>query len=103
MEAVESRLDEEFANDDTILSILPGNANLKIRIRNDEEGVDGIINCVYWYKHNDIKFGYLNIDLVTTSHSETPKTRFIGKFNVMDREDIKERILEEIIETIKTL
>jgi len=102
MESVEARLDEEFANDDTVISILPGNTNLKIRIRNDDEGVDGIVNCVYWYKHNDIKFGYLHIDLVTTSHSEKPKTRYLGKFNVMDREDIREAVLREVLAEMKT-
>lgn len=100
MDAVEARLDEAFADDDTVFSILPGNTNLKIRVRDDNLGVDGIINCVYWYKHNDIKFGYLHIDLVTTSHSERPKTHYLGKFNVMDRKEMAEKVLEEVLDII---
>jgi hypothetical protein len=91
--SVPSVLAEFYIVDDMVV----GNNNLKIWIRNDEYAIEKIINCVFRYHHDDEWFGNIHIELVATELSQKPKSRFLGKFNLAEKQKIQEIFIKEFL------
>lgn len=75
--------------------------NVRLRISDAEFGDELIVNCVLWYHHTDEKFGYVNVDLVTTGFSKKPETLFVGKFSITDHEAILGKICHDLPSAVK--
>ncbi len=98
-EFMEKNLREYFDVD----SILGWRNNLKIRVNDRERNIEKMINCIFRYHHNEEKFGYVNIELVSYELSQKPKLHFVGRFGVLERDKINKSILEDIIICIKKI
>lgn len=59
------------------------------------------INCIFRYHHDDEWFGNVNIELVLSELSEKTKTRFVGKYSVLDREKIRKDIIADMLICLK--
>lgn len=75
--------------------------NIRLRISEPELGAEMIVNCVFWYHHEDERYGYINIDLVTSGLSRKGETRFVGAFNITDRAKIKDKVWRHLMGTVK--
>jgi hypothetical protein len=82
-------------------SILGGNNNLKIRIDDPEQGVERIVNCMFRHHHTDERYGNIHIDLVTTGLGIKSTLHKVGKFSILDRGVIVERVLKDILVCVK--
>ena len=102
MDFVENAIENDLAEYFTVDSILGGNNNLKVRIDDQELGFERIINCMFRHHHTDERYGNVHIDLVTTGLGIQTKKRTIGKFGILDRETIKNVILKNVIDCVKT-
>ncbi|MFZ4462109.1 MAG: hypothetical protein ACOYN2_06570 [Patescibacteria group bacterium] len=80
--------------------MIPGNNNIRLRITETEMGEQIIVNCVFWYHHNDQRYGLINIDLVTTGYKQKTKTHFVGTFGILDHENIKTRVCNDLITSV---
>ncbi len=95
---------EEYKEDAfEIDSVMAGGHNLKIRLTENEHNTEMIINCVFRYHHKDEKYGYVDIDLTTSGFWRKSEYYYVGKFSILDRDTIQERILAEIIECMKEI
>lgn len=101
MDQVEKAIEDESGKHYIVDSILGGNNNLKVRIDDPEQGIERIVNCMFRHHHTDERYGNINIDLVTTGLKIPSKLRELGKFHILDREKIQERILKELLICIR--
>ena len=58
---------------------------------------------MFRHHHTDERYGNIHIDLVTTGLGIKSKVRELGKFSVMDRENMREKILKEILLCVRGL
>lgn len=66
-----------------------------------EYGSRLLVNCVFWYHHTDEKYGYVNVDLVTTGLKRKAETKFVGKFAVTDHEAVESAIRAGLKSVVK--
>ena len=102
MDFVEASIENDLTEYFSVDSILGGNNNLKVRIDDQEQGFERIVNCMFRHHHTDERYGNINIDLVTTGLGIETKKRLLGKFDILDREVIKESILKNLVDCVKT-
>lgn len=100
MEILEEMFEWAEAEHFVIDSVIPGNNNIRLRITETEMGEQIIVNCVFWYHHNDQRYGLINIDLVTTGYKQKTKTHFVGTFGILDHENIKTRVCNDLITSV---
>lgn len=103
VDAVEDFLEKELEKHFRVDSIISWNNNLKIRINDAEQGIQRIVNCVFRYDKNDIKFWYTHIELVSSELSKKSKLHYVWKFSIIDREKIKEKVLSDLIAWLKEI
>ncbi len=72
-----------------------------MRIDDREQGVERIVNCMFRHHHTDERYGNIHIDLVTTGLGIKSKLHEVGKFSILDRETIKEKVLKDLIICVK--
>lgn len=101
MDSVEKAIEEDLKDYFVVDSILWGNNNLKVRIDDREQGVERIVNCMFRHHHTDERYGNIHIDLVTTGLGIKSKLHEVGKFSILDRETIKEKVLKDLIICVK--
>lgn len=99
-------LDETFENPTdwghfVIDSVQSASTNVRLRVSDPDFGGQMIVNCVLWYHHDDEKYGYVNVDLVTSGLSRKTETRFVGKFNVSDHEAIVEKVCRDLSNCVR--
>lgn len=73
-------------------SVATAGNNIRFRVSDPEYGSQLLVNCVFWYHHSDEKYGYVNVDLVTTGLGRKAETKLVGKFNITAREEIEAAI-----------
>lgn len=73
-------------------SVATAGNNIRFRVSDPEYGSQLLVNCVFWYHHSDEKYGYINVDLVTTGLKRKAETKLVGKFNITAREEIEAAI-----------
>lgn len=98
-EAIENDLKEHFIVD----SILGGSNNLKVRIDDEDQGVERIVNCMFRHHHMDERYGNIYIDMVTTGFGIKSRLHEVGKFLITDRETMKEKVLRDLIVCVKKI
>jgi hypothetical protein len=103
IDEVEEDIEEELNKHFKVGSILAWNNNLKIRINDEEQKIQRIINIVFRYDNNDEKFWNTNIELASSELSKKPNLHFVWKFSILDREKIVEKVLKDLIEWIKEI
>lgn len=96
-ELVEKELNKYFK----VASIISDRNNLKIRINDEEKWIVKLINCAFKYDNTDIRYWNTKIDLVTSELSKKPHLHFVWKFNILERDKIKEKVLADLISWIK--
>ncbi|NDK19263.1 hypothetical protein GW819_00290 [Candidatus Gracilibacteria bacterium] len=103
MDIVEKAIEDESGKHFIVDSILGGNNNLKVRIDDQEQGVERIVNCMFRHHHTDERYGNIKIELVTTGLKIKSKLHIVGKFHILDRDVIKEKILKDILICVKEI
>lgn len=103
MELVEQKIKQYRGNLFTVNSVISGNNNLKIRLTQSEHHIEMIINCVFRYRPKDEKYGYIDIDLTSSGFWRQWEYYYVGKFSVLDRGVIVERILNEMIDCVREI
>lgn len=101
MDQIEEVFENEFSKQFGVDSVISGKTNIKIRINDRERGIECIVNCVFKYHHDDERYGTINIELVTTGLGVKSQTRKVGKFSVVDRVDIKGKVLSGLIKCVQ--
>lgn len=101
MDILEKAIEDESWKQYIVDSILGGNNNLKVRIDDQEQWVERIVNCRFRHHHTDERYGNIHIDLVTTGLGIKSTTHKVGKFSIMDREVIVEKVLKDMLACIK--
>ncbi|MDD2745258.1 MAG: hypothetical protein PHU93_01855 [Candidatus Gracilibacteria bacterium] len=84
-------------------AIVPGNNNIRLKISSEELAAEMQINCIFWYHHDDERYGRLNIDLATSGFSRKGKVKFVGTFDILDQETIREKVWKELLVCAKSL
>lgn len=82
-------------------SAIPGNTNIKIRLTDTELGEQMIVNCVFWYHHDDKRYGRINIDLVTSGYTQKNKVHFVWTFGILDTAGIEQKVCHDLVEIVK--
>jgi len=103
IDLVEDFLEKELEKHFKLDSIISWNNNLKIRINDEQQWIQRIVNCVFRYDKNDIKFWYTHIELASSELSKKSKLHYVWKFSIVDREKIKEKILKDLIAWLKEI
>lgn len=101
MDIIEKSIEEDLWDYFIVDSILWGNNNLKVRIDDQEQGMERIVNCMFRHHHTDERYGNIHIDLVTTGLGIKSRLHKVGKFSVLDRETIRERVLKDLVMCVK--
>lgn len=101
MDILEKAIEEDLSDYFIVDSILGGNNNLKVRIDDQDQGVERIVNCMFRHHHTDERYGNIHIDLVTTGLGMKSKLHNVGKFGILDRGTIKERVLKDLVACVK--
>ena len=70
---------------DSIISKLN---EIKIRIDDRDHHIDMIINIILRYNNDDEKYGHVHVEIVFSGMSEKPKSDFLGKYLVIDRQKL---------------
>lgn len=94
---IDSFLEKNYIKSLSINSIETGNNSIKIKIKDETKKINKLFNCVFKYSTTDEKYWNCNIDLTVSELSEKPKISFLWKYNVMDREKIKEKLIYSIL------
>ena len=99
VDSIEKNLVKKLA----ISSLSTNNYSIKLWIDDDERFIHRILNVIFRYDANNKKFGYCNIELHSTETSKKARLHYVGKFAILDRNEIVtaictdiERSLEEI-------
>lgn len=103
MDLVETVIESDLSEYYTIESITPGNHNIKIRISDKENGQQTIINCVFRYRHDDERYGHIDIDLNSSGLSKRPYYYYVGKFHIIDYSLITENIVRGMMASMKEM
>ena len=82
-------------------SIVGGRNSLKVRIDDAEHGVERIVSCEFSYRHSDERYGYVQIDLVTTGLGIKSRTHAVGRFPITDHAGMKDRITKDIVMCVR--
>ncbi len=90
-------------DDFEIYSIIPGNQHIRLKIRHSEANSEMQVKCVFWYHHDDEKYGKLNIDLATSGFSRKGKVKFVGTFDIQDHAKIQALVEKELRICVKSL
>ena len=85
----------------TIDSIISGNNDIKIRIRDEAEWTEKRISAILRYHHDDEKYGNVHIEILVAELSERNKSLFLGKYLITDRKSIIKNILEASISAMR--
>ena len=85
----------------TIDSIISGNNDIKIRIRDEVEWTERRISAILRYHHDDEKYGNVHIEILVAELSERNKSLFLGKYLITDRKSIIKNILEASISAMR--
>lgn len=101
MDTIEAAIEKDLPAPFVVDSILGGNNNLKVRIEDIDRNLERIINCLFWFHHDDERYGYVNIDLVMTEFGTKSRTHLVGRFRVTDKEIMKDAVLKDMIRCMK--
>ncbi len=103
MDFIEQTIDQYNGDWFDIDSVTSGNNNLKVRLTETEHNMEMIVNCVFRYHHNDERFGYIDIDLTSSGLRRKSEYYYVGKFSILDRDTMKERILMGIVDCVREI
>jgi len=101
MDLIEKAIENESWKHFIVDSILWGNNNLKVRIDDQEQGVERIVNCMFRHHHMDERYGNIHIDLVTTGFGIKSRLHQVGKYHILDRKTLIEHILRDMLLCVK--
>ena len=77
MDEIQETLENASCARFEVESVLPSGNKLRTRINDPELGGQIIVNCVFWYHHSDERYGYVNVDLVTSGLSKKTETKLV--------------------------
>jgi hypothetical protein len=103
LEVVEVAIEQEVGALYTIDSILGGGSNLKVRISDNTNGAECIINCVFEYNHTDASYGNVHVELVVSELSKKSRSILLDKYNVLDHARVSREVVEGIVGVMKRL
>lgn len=101
VEAVEELIEAELEKHFKVTSIISWSHNLKIRINDTEKWIVKHINCAFKYDNTDIRYWNTKIDIITSELSKKPHLHFVWKFNILERDKIKQKVLADLISWLK--
>ncbi|MDD4151281.1 MAG: hypothetical protein PHR68_01580 [Candidatus Gracilibacteria bacterium] len=103
MEMLENMIEKEIVTKYEVISISYGNNYFKVRLKNSEEGIEKLLNCALKYTKNDERYGYINPEIGVHQFSKKTVIHEIGKFHIMDKENILKLFLNNLIKIIEDL
>lgn len=103
MEMVEETIEKEIVSNYEVISISYGNNYFKIRVKNTEEWIEKLLNCVLRYNKNDERYWYINLEIAVHQFSKRTQNHEIWKFHIMDKENILKLFLSNLIKIIEDL
>lgn len=103
IDMVEAAIEKNLHKHIGVDSIAYGKNNLKIRIHDEEQGRSRLVNCVFRYDKTDIRYGNTNIELASSETSKKPRLHFVWKFSILDREKIVEKVMKDLIASIRDM
>jgi hypothetical protein len=87
----------------TVDSIIAGNNDIKIRVRDESNGWEKIISAILRYHHDDEKYGNVHIEIAANEKSKRNKSHFLGQFSVTDRKSIEKNVMKALILGIRAI
>lgn len=100
---VEKAIELELHKHFEVSSIISWNNNIKVRINDDIQKIQRIVNCLFRYNVTDEAYGYVTIDLASSQLSQRPRVFYVWRFNILDRERMIEQILKDMISWIREI
>lgn len=101
LDVIENAIEKDLPDRFVVDSILGGSNNLKVRIDDQEEGVERIVNCIFRHHHNDERYGNIHIDLAISGLGVRPRFHTVGKFSLLDQEMMKEKVLKDFVDCVR--
>ncbi len=86
-----------------IVSTISWNNNIKIKVKDSKEYIDRIINCVFAYHLQDIRYWNLKVEIITTEMWIKPIHHIVWKFRITEKQKIKENTLKDIISNLEKI
>lgn len=77
------------------------NYEAKIKISDSKKWILKLINCKFNYKKNDIRFWYINLEILSDAKWQKTITHKLWKFPILEHEKIVEKLIEKLIEVIE--
>ena len=97
--AIQNELDKLYE----AVSIETSSHMLKIRIKDEEQHIDRIVNCMFVYNIKDEAFGYADIELVSNEFSKKPRVHTVWRFYILDREQIIEKVINKMLASLEQI
>lgn len=97
IEILEDKIQKELDKIYESVSIETSSYMLKIRVKDDEQFVDRIVDCVFVYNIKDEYFWYTDIELVSNEYSKKPRVHTVWRFYILDHDQIVEKVLKKIV------
>lgn len=80
-----------------------GNKTIKIKVNDKSLFIEKIINIVIDYNAVDEKYGNIRVEVTINETSRKPKFYLIGKFHVLQGEEICKKSLQILIKAIEEI
>ena len=103
VEYIEKAIEEELVGSLKIDSIIIWRNNLKIKVKDDIRMINRSVNCIFRHDNEDKWFWNCHIEFVISELSEKPRLHYVWKFNLNDKEKIKEKILKDLVVAIEKI
>jgi len=100
LDILEQKIEKEVQKHFKIWYITLWNNYIKLKINDEEKKIVRIINCVFRYDRSDEKYWNVDIEFESTELSKKPHFHYVWKYNILDREKIIEKVLNDLIASI---
>lgn len=77
--------------------------NIKIKVNDENKFIFRTINCVFDETIVDQKYGNSRIELTFSEMSQKPRYALVGKYNLLDRDEINQATLKKIIKGLEEI
>lgn len=100
MEALEELVEKDIVPNYPVEYTNYGNSNIKIKINDEINDIERLINCVLKYNKNDERYWYINLEFQITEFSKNKKIFEAGKFLIKDKEKLIKKFTSDLIPKI---
>jgi len=76
-------------------------SSLKIRISDDNKSIHKLIECKFLYKKNDVKFWYINLEILYSQKSRKTITKKMWRFPILEQDSIIKVFAKTLLEVIE--